>query len=237
MRLSLDQLRPWLVDLLAPERAASEPEASAQNTAETSLTLQARTGSHAPAPGPLDFAALFGNAQPVEMEVGFGKGLFLLTASAARPDVNFLGVEIERKYALYTAGRLAKRDRHNVRVVCGDARTFLPGFIPDASLQAVHVFFPDPWWKKRHRKRRVFTEEFAQQCRRVLRPGGQLHVVSDVQEYFETITQLVAGLPEFAPLPPPEERKPEHDLDYLTNFDRKYRREGRPIHRAQYLRK
>jgi tRNA (guanine-N7-)-methyltransferase len=121
-----------------------------------------------------------------------------------------------------------------VRVVSTDARTYLPGFIPNASLHAVHVFFPDPWWKTRHRKRRVFTEAFAQQCQRILRPSGQLHVVSDVQEYFETITALVATLPELRELPPPDVNEPQHDLDYLTNFDRKYRKEGRPIYRARY---
>jgi tRNA (guanine-N7-)-methyltransferase len=188
-------------------------------------------------PAPLDLAALFGNDHPVEMEVGFGKGLFLLTATQAHPEINYLGIEIERKYALYTATRLAKRNLDNVRVACADARTFLPGSLADGCLQAVHVYFPDPWWKNRHRKRRLFTEEIARQCQRVLRPGGQLHVVSDVQEYFEIITSLVDGLPQLERQPTPDVRDPEHDFDYLTNFDRKYRQEGRPIYRARWERR
>src|SRR5262249_8992936 len=150
-----------------------------------------------------DFSTVFGNDHPVEMEVGFGKGLFLVTASAARPEINFLGVEVERKYVLFTATRLAKRHRTNVRLVCGDARRVLPGFLPDGCVQAVHVYFPDPWWKNRHRKRRLFTEEFAAQAARVLRRGGHLHLVSDVEDYFQIMTGLLEHQPDLQRLPPP----------------------------------
>src|SRR5205807_7068201 len=103
-------------------------------------------------PAPLDWRAVFGNDHPVEIEVGFGKGLFLLNAATARPDVNFAGIEIERKYQLFTATRLAVRKLGNVRVACADARLALRDHVPGASVQAVHVYFPDPWWKKRHHK-------------------------------------------------------------------------------------
>jgi tRNA (guanine-N7-)-methyltransferase len=187
-------------------------------------------------PAPVSWPAIFGNDHPVEVEVGFGKGLFLLTASQSCPDTNFLGIEIERKYTLFTANRLAKRGLRNARLVCADARLFLRDCVAAASVQAVHVYFPDPWWKNRHRKRRVFTEEFAGQCERVLRPGGRLYVVTDVAEYFAVITDLVARATRLTPLPPPDVRDPRHDLDYLTNFERKYRREGRAIYRANYQR-
>jgi tRNA (guanine-N7-)-methyltransferase len=172
----------------------------------------------------------------VELEVGFGKGLFLLNASQARPDVNFVGVEIERKYQLFTATRLAKRNRTNVRVACADARSFLRDCVPPQSLEAVHVYFPDPWWKKKHWKRRVFTAEFVAQCARVLRPGGRLHAVTDVAECAAIMRGLGDALPAFRPLPPPSPTEPQHDLDYLTNFERKFRREGRPIHRLAWVR-
>jgi tRNA (guanine-N7-)-methyltransferase len=188
-------------------------------------------------PRPLDWPAVFGNDHPVEIEVGFGKGLFLLNASQACPGVNFLGVEIVRKYQLFTATRLAKRGLRNVRLVKADARLFLRDYVPAASVQAVHVYFPDPWWKKRHLKRRLFTVEFAAQCARVLRAGGRLHVVTDVEEYFGVITALLAGQAGLTALPPPGQRVPEHDLDYLTNFERKFRKEGRPVFRGTYERR
>jgi len=98
----------------------------------------------------LNWQPIFGNDHPVELEVGFGKGLFLLNACQACPDVNFLGIEILRKYQLYAATRLAKRGVKNVRLVKADAREFLGKFVRDESFQAIHVYFPDPWWKKRH---------------------------------------------------------------------------------------
>jgi tRNA (guanine-N7-)-methyltransferase len=185
-------------------------------------------------PAPFDWPAVFGNANPVEIEVGFGKGLFLLRASQANPDVNWLGVEIERKYQLFTATRLAKRGLGNVRLVQADARLFLRDCVPAASVQAVHVYYPDPWWKKRHHKRRVFTAEFAAASARALRPGGKLHVVTDVAEYFGIITELLAGVPGLRPMPVPEGHEPENDLDYLTNFERKARQQGRSVHRGIY---
>lgn len=185
-------------------------------------------------PAQLDWQTVFGNAQPVEVEVGFGKGLFLLTAGQACPTTNFLGIEILRKYQLFTATRLAKRGLHHVRLVKADARDFLRDCIPGASVQALHVYFPDPWWKKRHLKRRVFTAELAQQCERILVPGGRLHVVSDVGAYFGVITDRVAQHTRLQPVPPPQPTEPGHDLDYLTNFERKFRLEGRSIFRAAY---
>jgi tRNA (guanine-N7-)-methyltransferase len=187
-------------------------------------------------PARLNWAVVFGNDRPVELEVGFGKGLFLITSAAARPETNFLGVEILRKYLLFTATRLAKRGLRNVRVAYSEARLFLRDCVPATSLQVVHVYFPDPWWKKRHHKRRVFTDEFAQQCQRVLRPGGELSAATDVQEYSAIMAEVMAGLPAFHAVPPPEAGTPAHDLDYLTNFERKFRKQGKPIYRLRYQR-
>ena len=112
-------------------------------------------------PAPLDWLALFGNANPVEIEVGFGKGLFLLNESRRQPQTNFLGIEVERKYVLLTADRLARRGAANVRLACTDAHWLLRDRVRAGSVAAVHVYFPDPWWKHRHRKRRLLTVEFA----------------------------------------------------------------------------
>ncbi len=187
-------------------------------------------------PRPLDWAAVFGNDHPVEIEVGFGKGLFLVNAGRAVPGVNFLGIEIVRKYQLLAATRLAKRGLRNVRLIKADARQLLKDCVAAGSVQAVHVYFPDPWWKKRHWKRRVFTADFAAQCARVLRPGGRLHVVTDVADYFAVMQELLAQETSLVPLPLPPLNEPAHDLDYLTNFERKFRKEGRPIYRGLYER-
>src|SRR5207248_5652541 len=145
---------------------------------------------------------------------------FLLTASQQSPDVNFLGVEIERKYTLFTATRIAKRELKNVRLACADAKLFLQNHVVKGSLHAVHVYFPDPWWKKRHRKRRLFTESLVVEVQRILEAGGQFRVASDVEEYFTVIRELIAAYPRFQERPIPEPGSPEHTLDYLTNFER-----------------
>ncbi len=184
----------------------------------------------------LDWQSVFGNDHPVEVEVGSGKGLFLQTAGQANPGTNYLGIEIVRKYQLYAATRMAKRELRNVRVTCADARLFLRDRIPVASVQVVHVYFPDPWWKTRHHKRRVFTPEFAEQCVRVLRTGGHLVVATDVADYAAMVRKTVASVPELHEVEPPTEQVPAHDMDYLTNFERKFRRQGKEIHRMRFAR-
>jgi tRNA (guanine-N7-)-methyltransferase len=185
-------------------------------------------------PAPVDWAALFGNANPVELEIGSGKGLFLANAGTARPDRNFFGIELAKKYARRAAERVAKRGLANVRVLPGDARLFMDKYVPDRSLAALHVYFPDPWWKARHKKRRVFAEPLVVAAERTLIPGSLWHVVTDVEEYFGVITELMAQHARFERLPAPEPHEATHELDYLTNFERKYRLEGRPIYRALY---
>jgi tRNA (guanine-N7-)-methyltransferase len=184
--------------------------------------------------GFLNWPKIFGNERPVEVEIGFGKGLFLLTEATSRPAVNFVGVEIARKYQLFAATRMAKRGLTNVRLAKADARLFLRDGVPSESCQAVHVYFPDPWWKKRHLRRRVFTLEFAAQCERVLRPAGCLHLATDVAEYFSVMVAAISSATRLKQLPTPGGKAPAHDMDYLTNFERKSAKAGRPISRAVF---
>ena len=182
----------------------------------------------------LAWREIFGNDDPVELEVGSGKGLFLANAATANPGHNFLGIELARKYARHAAERVAKRNLVNVRVIAGDARLFLARYVPPSSLRTVHVYFPDPWWKARHKKRRVFGASLVADIERALVPGGELRVATDVLEYFGVIRSLVTSSPRFQEEPAPGPKTPEHELDYLTNFERKYRIEGRPIYQVHY---
>jgi tRNA (guanine-N7-)-methyltransferase len=217
IRLPFEQLTPYLFD------AAGLPHP------------QRPPSSLAPARR-LDWQVIFANDRPVELEVGFGKGLYLVNAARAQPGLNFLGIEIERKYQLFTAARLARMHLSNVRVACADARPLLRDWVASSSLNAVHVYFPDPWWKKRHHKRRVFTGEFASECARVLRPGGVLSVATDVEDYAGLVRQLVTTNTSLRELPPPQLSPAAHDLDYLTNFERKFRKQGKTIWRMRYER-
>jgi tRNA (guanine-N7-)-methyltransferase len=189
-------------------------------------------------PGPpLEWGAFFGNHQPVELEVGCGRGLFLFTASTACPERNFIGLDCDLKEARRAALRLQKRLVPNARIVGGDAQILLPRYVPDGSVSAVHVYFPDPWWKKRHRKRRIFNPGFVSQCVRILNVGGELHSWTDVEEYFDEYRPLVSAHPALEEVPAPAERAPEHDMDYHTSFERKKRKEGLPIYRARWVRR
>jgi tRNA (guanine-N7-)-methyltransferase len=183
-------------------------------------------------PPPLDLSTLFGNDHPVEIEIGSGRGLFLVNAGITFPATNFLGIEYDFKEGRRGARRLQKRALANTRILGADARVVLSRYLPDACAAAVHVYFPDPWWKRRHKKRRIFSAEFLVQVSRLLRPQGRLNAWTDVEEYFQVMTELVAGNADFLAMPPPAERPPLHDMDYHTSFERKKRKLGLPIFRA-----
>jgi len=222
-RLPLESLAPYLLEFQRPFVAA--PLAS--DDASVAGRIACYDGKK-----PLDFHEVFGNDSAVELEIGFGKGLFLLNASEKAPDTNFLGIEKERPYTLFTATRLAKRARKNVRVVSADARDFVKEWVADGAIQTAHIYFPDPWWKKRHHKRRLFNEDFAGQLVRVLRLGGRLSFATDVPEYYAETMPMLRAIPVLAELPAPDETDARHDMDYLTNFERKFRKQAKPIFRS-----
>jgi tRNA (guanine-N7-)-methyltransferase len=185
-------------------------------------------------PRPWDAALLFGRVAPLEVEVGSGKGLFLRSAAAVRAEIDLLGIEVVRKYAEFTAAALAKADLRNAMVVQADALRIFHELIPAGALAAVHVYFPDPWWKKRHKKRRVMRPSFVRDVERTLAPGGSLHFWTDVGEYFETTLALLAMHTTLCGPLPVDETPAEHDMAYRTHFERRVRLAEEPVYRAEF---
>jgi tRNA (guanine-N7-)-methyltransferase len=187
--------------------------------------------SFATAPGRINFEQLFGNTQPLEIEIGTGKGTFLVARASARPELNFLGLEWARPYATYSADRFRRNGLTNVRMLRADAGPFFKDRLADQSVWRVHIYFPDPWPKRRHHRRRLIQPGFLQQVHRVLRPGGQLIVVTDHLDYFYQIRSVLHAARGFVTIPFPRMTSREGEL-VGTNFERKYIAQGRPFYWA-----
>ncbi len=184
--------------------------------------------------GPLTASGLFGKDGPLEVEIGSGKGLFLEIHSQRFPDRFFVGNEVAHGYARLAAFRLAKAQVTNGLMIQGDGLRLFREFVPDTSVTAVHVYFPDPWWKERHRKRRVMQPSLIADIQRTLLPGGQLHFWTDVEEYYESTCELIAQHSQLqGPLFVPEQEA-EHDLDFRTHFERRMRRNDHPVFRSLF---
>jgi tRNA (guanine-N7-)-methyltransferase len=187
--------------------------------------------------GRLDLRELFGNDRPVEMEIGAGKGTFLLARAQARPELNFLGLEWARAYCQYAADRFARAGLSNVRMLRADASAFVRDGLPNDSLLRLHIYFPDPWPKRRHLLRRLVQPAFVVQATRVLGVGGQLIVITDHLDYFGHIQRVLLDAPCLARIPMP--RMADHDGELAgTNFERKYIAQGRAFYamaRLKYL--
>jgi len=179
---------------------------------------------------PLDWSALYGNANPVELEIGIGKGTFLTEQARARPEVNFFGIEWARWFWRYASDRMRRHGCTNARTVRAEANFFLTEFVPNESISVLHIYFPDPWPKARHHKRRLIQPPFLKLVERVLVPGGRLQVVTDHQGYFEeNIEPAIRG----SKLEVVDYNRPGSagEGEFVgTNFERKYARENRPFY-------
>ena len=178
-------------------------------------------------PEPLDFAALFGRKAPVVAEIGSGMGETTARIAAENPGNDYLAIEVHAPGVGSLLKRLADAGTGNVRIVPHDAVEVMRDMVPPGSLAAIHVFFPDPWPKKRHHKRRLLQPEFAALAASRLAPGGHLHVATDWQDYAQHVLTVLSGVGtlrntvrDFAPRPP---SRPE------TKFELRGRRLGHGV--------
>lgn len=186
--------------------------------------------SHTP---PFSWTHVFGHNGPVELEIGSGKGMFLLEASRLNPGVNYLGVERAGKWFHRCVERVLRSGRENLRLTRHDAFDLLLRWVPEHSLSAVHIYFPDPWPKKKHAKRRLFQPHLFGMIARSLRPGAPLLLASDVRPYFAEAAGQVEELGLFDPADWPADAQ-----DRLpTHYALKWERMGRTLNYAKFIRK
>jgi len=192
--------------------------------AQVSLKLEELTGR-------VDFQRIFGCKRPVHIEIGSGKGTFLLGQGQHVPDVNFLGIERSNKYYRFAVDRIGRWGLKNVRIIRADAAHFLSEYVPDSSVDCFYVYFPDPWPKKRHHKRRFINEANMGQMVRCLKTGGTIQIATDHVDYFEQIREVIGalgnrlGVVEFTPAVGAEAGEITG-----TNYERKYIKDKRDIY-------
>ena len=169
------------------------------------------------APEPLDAPAVYGREAPLVLEIGFGMGAATAEIAAARPDTDFLGVEVHTPGVGALLKRIGEAGLTNLRIVQHDAVQVLEQMIAPASLAGAHIFFPDPWHKKKHNKRRLIQSPFVAALVSRLAPGGYLHCATDWQPYAEQMLEVLSAEPGLANTA--EGYAPKPDYRPLTKFE------------------
>ena len=178
----------------------------------------------------LDWSEIFGSDCPVEIELGIGVGRFLLAAATLRPEVNHLGIEWANKYLRIAERRADKRGLKNIRFARLDGRELICRTVPDHSVSAYYVFYPDPWPKKRHHKRRILQPAFLELVHSRLLPDGALHIATDWANYAEHIDEVFAACSLFV-CDERREHGGEAPMDRpQTKFERRGLRKGHRIY-------
>ena len=175
----------------------------------------------------LDLVEVFGESTDIEMEIGYGRGAFLMGRAEAAPGSVVVGVEVKTKWAFLVAERCKRLGLGNAHPYAGDARRVLPALRPDESLARMFLHFPDPWWKKRHAKRRLLDTALAAQTARLLRPGGELFAQTDVQERHQAYVDLFRDHDAF------DVRELDHNpYGAQSNRERRAIEDGNPVYRV-----
>jgi tRNA (guanine-N7-)-methyltransferase len=170
-----------------------------------------------------------GEASPWEVEIGFGKGRYLMSRALAEPQNRFLGIEVAEQYFRLLVARARRRGARNLLAIRGEAQTLLAAVLPRGFARAVHVYFPDPWPKARHERRRLFDAGSVDLVLSLLQPGGTLYFATDFLAYGETVAALLEGHPAVEV----RRRAVGWDDGARTNYEAKYLQEGRPIVRLE----
>lgn len=179
--------------------------------------------------GLLNFSDVFGNDNPVILEIGFGMGKSLIEMAVARPDINYIGVEVHMPGVGRILRDAQEQNVKNLRVFRDDAIEVLDKCIADGSLQGVQLFFPDPWHKKKHNKRRIVQPLFAQQIRRKLKDGGLFHMATDWQPYAEHMLEVMAVAEGYENTAPDKTYCPRPDFRPLTKFENRGEKLGHGV--------
>jgi len=181
------------------------------------------------ADGELDYNTAFGRPGPRVLEIGFGMGQSLVTMAGAAPDTNFIGVEVHRPGVGRLLHGMTEQSVDNIRVYCHDAVEILRDCIPDASLDTVQIFFPDPWHKKRHNKRRLIQQPFVNQLVTKLKPGGTLHLATDWENYAEQMMEVLGATDGLVNTHGDGQYAPRPDHRPLTKFELRGERLGHGV--------
>ena len=184
-------------------------------------------------PSPPTWAEIFGNTKPVEVEIGPGKGSFLMDLARNTPQRNFFGVELAARRAFRVARLLERDGPSNAIVIRADFGCLVRTFIHPESVAVYHWYFPDPWWKRRHYRRRLShndQDDFTRAVTRTLIPGGKILFASDVKNYFDDIVKQFNTVPELSQFSWQRDQLTNKGRLIITDFERKYTKEGRPIY-------
>ncbi|MBN2886015.1 MAG: tRNA (guanosine(46)-N7)-methyltransferase TrmB [Chromatiaceae bacterium] len=185
----------------------------------------------------LDLAARFGNERPVVLEIGFGNGESLAAMAEADPEHNWLGIEVHRPGVGHLLLEIERRGIENLRLMRHDALEVLEQGLPPASLERMQLFFPDPWPKRRHHKRRILNARLIAQLERCLRPGGLFHAATDWEPYAEQMLATLDAVETLENLSGPGHYSPRPDYRPLTKFEQRGERLGHRVHDLLYRRR